>query len=124
DPVVVAEKPAVGVDLGINCLAQVSDGTCFENPRALKRALTRLKRIQRMVSRRQKGSANRKKAAQQLAKAHFRVAHIRKDALHQATTFLTTLAPPARAGETKSAIVLDDLNVSGMLKNHHLAQAL
>jgi putative transposase len=124
DPVVVAEKPAVGVDLGINRMAQVSDGTCFENPRALKRALTRLKRTQRMVSRRQKGSTNRKKAVQQLAKAHLRVANIRKDALHQATTFLTTLAPPARAGETKSAIVLENLNVSGMMKNHRLAQAI
>ena len=115
DPIVMAEKPAVGVDLGINCLAQVSDGTCFENPRALKRALTRLKRIQRMVSRRQKGSTNRKKAVQQLAKAHFRVANIRKNALHHTTTFLT---------KTKSEIVLEDLNVSGMLKNHHLAQAI
>jgi putative transposase len=124
DPVDVDEKPAAGVDLGINCMAQVSDGTYFENPRALKRALTRLKRIQRVVSRRQKGSANRQKAARQLAKVHFRVANIRKDALHQATTFLTTLAPPARAGETKSAIVLENLNVSGMLKNHHLAQAI
>ena len=115
DPVVMAEKPAVGVDLGINRMVQVSDGTCFENPRALKRALTRLKRIQRMVSRRQKGSTNRKKAVQQLAKAHLRVANIRKDALHQATTFLT---------KTKSAIVLENLNVSGMMKNHRLAQAI
>ena len=115
DPVGVAEKPAVGVDLGINRMAQVSDGTCFENPRALKRALTRLKRIQRMVSRRQKGSTNRKKAVQQLAKAHFRVANIRKDAIHQATTWLA---------KTKSAIMLENLNVSGMMKNRHLAQAI
>jgi putative transposase len=115
DHVEVDEKPAAGVDLGINCMAQVSDGTYFENPRALKRTLARLKRLQRMVSRRQKGSANRQKAARQLAKVHFRVANIRKDALHQATTFLT---------KTKSAIVLENLNVSGMLKNHHLAQAI
>jgi putative transposase len=53
------EKPVAGVDLGIHHMAQVSDGTCFENPRALKRSLTRLKRLQRVVSRRQKGSANR-----------------------------------------------------------------
>ena len=61
------------------------------------------------------GSANRRKAIQQLAKAHYRVANLRKDSLHQATTWLT---------RTKSAIVLEDLNVSGMLKNHHLAQAI
>jgi putative transposase len=100
---VMEEKPVAGVDLGINRMAQVSDGTCFENPRALKRSLTRLKRLQRVVSRRQKGSANRQKAFRQLARAHFRVANIRKDALHQATTFLTTMAPPARAGGTMSA---------------------
>jgi transposase len=49
-------KPVVGVDLGINRMAQVSDGSYFENPRALKRNLTKLKRLQRMVSRRRKGS--------------------------------------------------------------------
>ena len=113
DPVM-GEKPAAGVDLGINCMAQVSDGTYFENPRALKNALRKLKRLQRVVSRRQKGSANRHKAVKRLARAHFQVSNIRKNTLHQATTFLT---------KTKSAIVLENLNVNGMMKNHHLAQA-
>ena len=108
-------KPVAGVDLGINHMAQVSDGMVFENPRVLKSALTRLKRLQRVVSRRQKGSANRKKAVKQLAKVHLQVANIRKDALHKATTLLT---------RTKSAIVIENLNVSGMLQNHHLAQAI
>ena len=110
-----AEKPVAGVDLGIHCMAQVSDGTYFENPRALKSALAKLKRRQRRVSRRQMGSANRQKAVSQLAKAHTHVANIRKEALHQATTILT---------KTKSAIVVEDLNVRGMLRNHHLAQAI
>jgi putative transposase len=109
------DKPVAGVDLGINRMAQVSDGTYFENPRALKSALVKLKRLQRVVSRRQKGSANRQKTVRQLAKTHFRVANIRKDTLHQATTLLT---------KTKSVIVLENLNVSGMMKNHHLAQAI
>jgi putative transposase len=109
------ENPAAGVDLGINCMAQVSDGTYFENPHALKSALSKLKRLQRVVSRRQKGSVNRQKAVKQLAKAHFRVSNIRKDALHQATSYLA---------KTKSAVVLENLNVSGMMKNHHLAQAI
>ena len=109
------ERPVAGVDLGINRMAQVSDGTYFKNPRALKSALTKLKHMQRVVSRRQKGSANHKKAVRQLAKAHFRVANIRKEALHQATSLLA---------KTKSAIVLENLNVSGMVKNHHLAQAV
>jgi len=114
DPVM-EEKPVAGVDLGINRMAQVSDGTYFDNPRALKNALAQLKRLQRVVSRRQKGSANRQKAVRQLAMAHARVANIRKNALHQATTYLTT---------TKSAIVLEDLTVSGMMQNHHLAQVI
>lgn len=114
DPIM-DNRPVAGVDLGVNRMAQVSDGTCFENPRALKSALTKLKRLQRVVSRRQKGGANRQKAVRQLAKVHFRVANIRKDALHQTTTFLT---------KTKSAIVLENLNVSGMMKNHHLSQAI
>ena len=109
------QKPVAGVDLGINRMAQVSDGSYIENPRALKQALAKLKRLQRVVSRRQKGSANRRKAIWRLARAHYRVANIRKDALHQATTWLA---------RTKSAIVLEDLNVNGMMKNHHLAQAI
>ena len=109
------EKGVAGVDLGILHLATVSDGNWVDNPRALKQGLMKIKRLQRRVSRRQKGSANRQKAVQQLAQAHWRVANIRKDALHQTTSWLA---------KTKSAIVLEDLNVSGMLKNHHLAQAI
>ena len=81
----------------------------------MKSAQTKLKRTQRMVSRRQKGSANRQKAVRQLFKAHVRVVNIRKDALHQATTYLA---------RTKSAIMLEGLNVSGMMHNHPLAQAI
>jgi putative transposase len=108
-------KPVVGVDLGILALATFSDGTRIENPHALKRDLGKIKRLQRVVSRRQKGSANREKAVRQLARAHLRVANVRKDVLHQVTS---------RLARTKSAVVLEDLNVSGMVKNHHLAQAI
>jgi len=109
------EKSIAGVDLGINRMAQVSDGTPFENPRALQRSLTKIKRLHRIVSRRVKGGANRRKAVRQLAKAYARTASIRKNALHQATTWLA---------KNKSAIMLENLNVSGMLKNHNLAQAI
>jgi IS605 OrfB family transposase len=108
-------KPAAGVDLGIKALVTVSDGMTIENPRALKSSLRKIKRLQRALSRRQKGSANRCKAIQQLAKAHLRVANVRSNALHQATSLLT---------KTKSAVVLEDLNVRGMLRNHSLAQAI
>ena len=109
------EKETAGVDLGVLQMATVSDGKCFANPRALKREMKRVKRQQRRVSRREKGSANWQKAVRKLARAHYRVANIRKDALHKATSWLA---------RTKSAIMLEDLNVSGMLKNHHLAQAI
>ena len=108
-------KPNAGVDLGINRMAQVSDGKYFENPRALQRFLAKIKRLHRTVSRRQKESTNRKKAVQQLAKAYARTTNIRKNALHQATSWLA---------RTKSAIMLEDLNVSGMMHNHHLARSI
>jgi putative transposase len=75
-------KPGAGVDLGINRMAQVSDGMPFENPRALKRSLAKINRLQCRVSRTQRGGANRKKAVQKLAKAYSRTANIRKEALH------------------------------------------
>ena len=104
-----------GVDLGLHRMAQVSDGSYFENPHALKNSLQKIKRLQRIVSRRLKGGANRKKAVQQLAKAYDRVANLRKDALHQATT---------RLAKSKSVLMLENLNVSGMMQNHHLARAI
>lgn len=110
-----ASLPSVGLDLGINRMAQLSDGTYFENPRSLKNALSKLKRKYRMVSRRTKGGANYYKAVHQLAKTHTHIANVRKDALHKATTWLA---------KTKSAIVLEDLNVRGMIKNRYLAQAI
>ena len=71
--------------------------------------------MQRAVSRKVKGSANRRKAVKKLARAHLRVANVRQNVLHQVTT---TLA------KTKSVIGVEDLNVSGMLKNHKLARAI
>ena len=117
-------KPVAGVDLGTLALATISDGTRIENPHALQSSLRQIKRLQRVVSRRKKGSANREKAVRHLARAHLRVANVRRNALHQVTSLLATLAPAASAGGTKSAVVLENLNVSGMVKNHHLAQAI
>ena len=115
------EKPvpttttAIGVDLGIKTLATLSDGTIFENPRALKHAQKKLKRLERQKSRRKKGSANRKKTCRQLAKQHARVANIRKDASHKLTTYLC---------KNHALVAIEDLHVAGMLKNHCLAQAI
>jgi putative transposase len=107
--------PVVGIDLGIKNLATLSDGTVIPNPRHLKRRLKKLQRLQRVVSRRQKGGKNRKKAVRTLAKLHRQIKNHRRDTLHEVTT---------RLAKTKSVLVIEDLNVSGMLQNHHLAQAI
>jgi putative transposase len=77
-----ATGPVIGIDLGVKTLATVSDGREIANPRALRKRLKRLQRLSRWHSRKQKGSANRKKAQHKLARMHARIAHIRQDALH------------------------------------------
>jgi putative transposase len=107
--------PVVGVDLGIKKLATLSDGAEQPNPRHLKQRLRKLKRCQRAVSRKRKGSRNRTKAVRRLACLHRKIANQRANTLHQFTS---------RLAKTKSVVVIEDLNVAGMLKNHRLAQAI
>ena len=107
--------PVVGVDLGIKALATLSDGTVVPNPRRLQRRLKKLKRFHRMVSRRTKGSQNRKKAVRRLGRLYRKVANQRANTLHQVTAHLA---------KTKRVIVIENLNVAGLLKNCHLAQAI
>jgi putative transposase len=107
--------PVVGVDLGVTSLATLADGTVIPNPKPLKRRLKQLKRLHRAVSRKHQGSNNRKKAARKLGTAYRKVANQRANTLQQVTMKLA---------ETKSVIVVEDLHVAGMLKNHHLAQAI
>jgi len=106
---------AVGVDLGVSALATLSTGETVDGPKPHKALLNRLRRLSRSLSRKQKGSANRKKAKGKLAKLHARIAAIRSDALHQLTTNLT------RRFHT---IGIEDLNVRGMVKNRHLARSI
>jgi len=106
---------AIGLDLGIKTLATLSDRTLFKNPRPLKSALGRLRRLQRSLSRKRKGSRNREKTKKKLAVLHFSIANIRKDAIHKLTSNVC---------KSHAFIAIEDLNVGGMLKNHHLAQAI
>ncbi len=105
----------IGVDLGIKTLATCSDGTEYKNPKALKTNLKRLKRLQRNLSRKKKGSNNRNKARLKLAKLHFHISNIRKDCLHKVTTNIIN---------ENQVIVLENLKVSNMMKNHKIAQAI
>ncbi len=121
DPIPATGEP-VGVDLGVKTLVVCSDGREIPNPKALRANLTKLKRTQRHHSKRKKGSKNRKKSKRELARVHYRIGCLREDALHQATARITAKAKPA--SERPAAIILEDLNVPGMLKNHTLAQAI
>ncbi len=105
----------VGVDIGIKTLATLSDGITFPNVKAYRTAKRRLAQLQRSVSRKVRGSANYKKAVKAVAKLHYRISCIRFDAIHKLTHYLT---------KNHSEIVIEDLNVSGMLKNHRLASAI
>ena len=109
------ENKAVGVDLGIKTFATLSDGTEIQNPRYLKKALKRLKRLQRSVSRKKKGSNSRKKAVKLLARQYEKVTNKRKDFLHKTSKYLVDHYDP---------ICLETLSASNMMKNHRLAQAL
>ena len=106
---------AVGIDLGIKDLATLSDGTIVPNPHSLAADEQRLKRAQKALSRKTKGSKRRAKAKDRVARIHARVANRRTDTLHKLTT---------RLAQTYSDIYIEDLNVAGMVKNHHLAKAI
>lgn len=117
EDVITPTKPesVVGVDLGIKTLATVSDGELFDNPQALRSNMERLQRRSRQLNRKVKGSKNRKKAANKLAKLHYRISCIRRDTIHKITSYLT---------KTKSKVVIEDLNVSGMMKNRKLSRSI
>lgn len=107
----------LGIDLGIKSLAVCSDGRTFDNPKNLQRSLDRLKLLQKRLSRKQKGSANRNKARIRVARLQERIANCRKDNLHKITHALTH-------DSQVRTLCMEDLNVRGMQHNHHLAQAV
>ena len=109
-------QAAVGVDVGLHHLAVFSDERPpIEGPKALGLLLQRLRRLSRAHSRKVKGSANRKKSAQRLARLHWRITNLRNNALHQLTHRLT---------RDYGWIAIEDLNVKGMMSNHRLARHL
>lgn len=105
----------VGVDLGLSTLAMLSTGEAITGPKAHTGLLGRLRRTSRSLSRKRKGSANRRKAKVKLARMHSRIAAIRRDATHKATAMLT---------KTYARIGIEDLNVQGMSRNPRLARLI
>ena len=111
----ISENKAVGIDLGIKTFAVLSDGMEIQNHKYLKRSIKKVKRLQRSLSKKAKGSKNREKARLRLAVAHERVCNQRNDFLHQVTHRLVA---------NYDTICLETLSASNMVKNHRLAQAL
>src|SRR6476660_3908846 len=115
---VIEQSPAsgtVGIDAGIDSLLTLSTGEKIANPRHERRDRDALARAQRTLARKQKGSANRAKARLKVARVHARIADRRRDHLHKLTTRLV------RDNQT---IVIEDLTVRNMVKNHTLARAI
>lgn len=106
---------SVGIDVGITHFATLSTGETVANPRYYRRAERRLRKAHRRVSRRKKGSKRREKAKALLGKAHQKVARSRRDHAYKTAKSLV---------ERYDRIAVEDLNVSGMLKNRHLAKAI
>ena len=108
-------NPSIGIDVGLEKFATLSDGTVIENPRFLRESERKIKRAQRCVSRRRKGSNRRKKAKMGLARTHRRVRNQRKDFAHKLSRKLA---------DSYSTIIFERLNIMNMVKNHHLAKSI
>jgi putative transposase len=107
-------KPAVGIDVGLNRLATLSTGEQVENQAFLKTALKKLRQANKRLHRRMKGSKNREKARQQVARLHYRIACLREDVLHKLTK---------RLAECYGIIGIEDLNLKGLLKNRRVSRS-
>lgn len=106
---------AAGVDLGIKELAVTSDGIKYHRNDYIRKNEKKLARLQRSLSRKSKGSSNRNKARIKVARLQERIANQRNDAIHKLTTKLVN---------EYDVICIEDLNVKGMVRNHHLAKSL
>ncbi len=108
-------QAVVGVDVGINALATLSDGRVIRGAKAHTHLLPCLRRQSRALSRKVIGSNNHRKAAQRPARTHYRISCLREDCLHKLTTDLV---------QNYGVIAVEDLNVAGMVKNRRLARSL
>ncbi len=111
----VETEKKIGIDVGLTSFAVCSDGLVVENPKHLRKLEARLKKLQKDLSRKKKGSNNREKTRIKLAKAHEKIANQRKDFLHKLSTKLIN---------ENQVIVLEDLRVKNMQKNKRLAKAI
>ena len=109
------KKEIIGIDLGIKTLATLSDGKTYHLPKKIAKENKKLKREHKKLSRKQVKSANFKKQVLKLRKVYKKIKNIKQDFLHKTTTEIA---------HNYKVIKMEDLNTSGMLKNHKLARSL
>ena len=114
-PEITSEGKAVGIDLGLIDFAVTSEGSKFQNPKHLKKHAKNLKRKQQKLSRKVKGSQTRAKARKMVAKVHSKIARVREDFLHKLSRKLVN---------ENQVVVVENLAVKNMVKNHILAKAI
>ena len=121
EPPLVKDGPTVGVDVGVGTMATCSDGTAVENPKALSGALTRLRHMDKAIARSRNvhGKSNHSKRRERLyvrrRRLHARAVNVRNDNHHKATTAIAKSA---------GRVVVETLNVAGMMMNRRLARAI
>jgi putative transposase len=106
--------PPVGIDVGLNRLATLSDGTRYENQRPLRHLLKRLRRLNKELARRSKGGKNWQKTKSKLARLHYRIACLRADFLQKLTTQVAT---------HYGLVAVEDLHVKGLIKNRCVSRS-
>ena len=120
-PLPLTQTVRVGVDVGVNTLATCSDGRRFDNPHALKRNERRLRRVDKSIARsrnvhgKNRLSRRRTRMYRQRERLHARISNLRTDVQHKATTAIAV---------TGGVVVIEDLNVRGMVRNRKLAKAV
>ena len=115
DKILPKSAEIVGIDLGIKDFIVTSNGKKFENIKSIRNNQNKIKHLQRLVSKKLKGSNNKNKARIKLAKYHEKLINVKENYLHLITNQLLN---------ENQIIVMEDLNVSGMLKNHNLARSV
>jgi len=106
---------SIGIDLGVKTFIVDSNGREYENIKVTRNNQKKLSKLQRSVSKKLKGSKNKEKSRIKLAKYHEKLSNIKNNYLHQVSNKLL---------EENQLIVIEDLNVSGMMKNHKLAKSI
>lgn len=110
-----APSGVIGLDLGIKDLVTISDGTKIKPPRFMRKAERRLAHAQRVLSRKRRGSGNRRKARSRVARIHQRIGDQRNDFLHKLSTTIVGLS---------KVVAIEDLNVRGVMANGKLSSAV